>query len=78
MVAHSILGQILHYRVSRPFVERLGVGAAGKPEGVARIARHIARFSLRALGCSRKTIERALAEAQTLDMSVSCDRRSSS
>jgi len=78
MVAHSILGQILHYRVSRPFVERLGVGAAGKPEGVARIARHIARFSLRAVGCSRKVIERALAEAQTLDMSVSCDRRSSS
>ncbi len=77
MAAHSILGQILHYRVSRPFVERLGVGAAGKPERVARIARHIARFSLRALGCSPKVVEQALAEAQTLETSTSVGRPSS-
>ncbi len=75
--AHSVLGQVLHYRVFRPFVERLGAAKLDRPRVLAQIADHIGTFSLRALGCPPKVIEQALAEAQALETSTSVGRPSS-
>jgi hypothetical protein len=66
-IAHSILAQILHYRVFRPFVERLGLNELDQPRRVAQIADHIARFSLRALGCSDQLIEDAIKAASAAE-----------
>ncbi|MEE8143219.1 MAG: CerR family C-terminal domain-containing protein, partial [Planctomycetota bacterium] len=63
--AQSILGQILHYRVFRPFLERMSEGAVENPGEIDSISEHITRFSLRALGCTKGQIEEALAEAAT-------------
>ena len=63
--AHSVLAQVLHYRVLRPFVERLGAAKLDRPRVVEQIADHIGNFSLRALGCSTEFIESAMKEAKS-------------
>ena len=73
--AQSIMGQMLHYRVFRPFMERMAVGDLSRPATVRRIADHIARVSLRGLGLSEARIERALTEAQTSETSTGTERR---
>ena len=64
LFAQSILGQILHYRVFRPFLERLTVGDLTSRKRLAQIADHIARVSLRGLGCREKRIDEAIARAR--------------
>ncbi len=64
LFAQSILGQILHYRVFRPFLERLTVGDLTSRKRLAQIADHIARVSLRGLGCREKRIDEAIAIAR--------------
>lgn len=46
---HSIVGQCLMYRHSRPIIQRLCPEIIAGPEEVERTAEHIARFSLAAL-----------------------------
>jgi AcrR family transcriptional regulator len=58
--AEGVIGQILHYRVFRPFVERLGVCELSNPAAVARVARHISMSCLRAMGCDEMEIAQAL------------------
>ena len=62
-LAQSILGQILHYRVFKPMLERMAIGDLSDRTQIRRIADHIARFSLGGLGCSLSVIDRAVAEA---------------
>ena len=62
-LAQSILGQVLHYRVFKPVLERMAIGDLSDRRQIRRIADHIARFSLRGLGCSPSVIDRAVAEA---------------
>ena len=45
----SIIGQCLHYRNSRPVIERLFPEQQYTPEDITRMAGHITRFSLSAL-----------------------------
>ncbi len=61
--AQSILGQILHYRVFRPVLERMAIGDLSNRARIRSIADHIARFSLAGLGCPPRVIDRALAAA---------------
>jgi len=63
--AESIMGQLLHYRVFRPFIERLGVCDLDRPGEVSRIADHIARVALRALLCDEAMIDRAVGTPRT-------------
>ena len=68
--AQSILGQVLHYRTYRPFLERMTIGVLCDSGNLASIAEHIACVSLRGLGCSPRLIEtaRQSAAAQTSSM----------
>ncbi len=59
--AHSVLGQILHYVMLRPVIERLSLGSIAATETHHQIGRHIARFSLAALGCTASEIDEAWA-----------------
>lgn len=63
LLAQSILGQMLHYRVFRPFLERMATGGLRDEAAVDGIASHVARFSLRSLGCPARMIERAFQDA---------------
>lgn len=59
--ARSLLAQLLHYRVFRPFIERLPGDADTPPALDAdRIARHITSYSLRAMGHDKNFIDDAL------------------
>ncbi|UCD76851.1 MAG: CerR family C-terminal domain-containing protein [Phycisphaerales bacterium] len=60
----SLMGQLLHYRIFRPFIERLrGVDFAdGKV--AAESAGQVAEFTLRGLGCEAGLIERAMKRAE--------------
>lgn len=56
----SIVGQCSMYLTHRPLLERLrGESLAGQDQTNA-LARHVARFSLRGLGCDEGRIEQAL------------------
>jgi AcrR family transcriptional regulator len=59
--ARSVLGQVLHYHVFRPFIERRSPSSVLTREDVGAIADHVARFSLGGLSCSPAFIEKALA-----------------
>jgi len=61
--AHSVLGQILHYVIQRPFLERQSALDLASDAGVRRLADHIVRFSLRGLGLSEAFVARALEAA---------------
>jgi len=60
LTASSILGQVMHYRVFRAFVERMHTQPLDEESRVEQIAQHIARFSLAGLGCDGSLISRAL------------------
>lgn len=62
-----VLGQVLHIRVFRPFVERLRNVDLSEPQGLNGIARHIATFSLRGLGRDEMFISNALQAAESND-----------
>ena len=59
--ASSVLGQILHYRIFRPFIERVRGVTLNDEAQVRQIALHIARFSLQGLGCDEELVNQALA-----------------
>ena len=62
MTAQSILGQVLHYRVFGPFLERMPDHGPWGQGRTARVAKHIARLVLRGLGLRPAQIEESLAE----------------
>ncbi len=62
LAARAVLGQILHQHLFRPFFEQRR-GAPYDDDAIRAIAEHVVRFSLRALGCSERRIERSLATA---------------
>jgi TetR/AcrR family transcriptional regulator, regulator of cefoperazone and chloramphenicol sensitivity len=64
--ATSVLGQILHYRVFRPFLQRLPQCAA-HADDIDFLVRHIARFSLRGVGVQEAAIERIISAAMAVD-----------
>jgi AcrR family transcriptional regulator len=53
----SVVGQCMHFRVSREILLRLNPDITYSPENVEAIARHIVRFSLAAIGCLREDLE---------------------
>ena len=61
--SQSIMGQVLHYRVLKPVLERLGVGNLTDREQIRTLADHIARFSLLGLGCRPELVEQAIKNA---------------
>ena len=73
---HSVLGQVLHYVMLRPVIERLSLGSVESSEKQDRLGEHIARFSLHAIGCTPHEVARAIAavhapqEAASHDTSV--------
>lgn len=64
LAASSILGQVMHYRVFRTFIERMHTQPLDEEGRVTQIAEHIARFSLLGLGCDESMIARAIGRAQ--------------
>jgi AcrR family transcriptional regulator len=67
--AQSIMGQILHYRVFKPVLERMAVGDLTDRARIRSIADHLARFSLRGLGCPPDLIEKAVSSAAEMERS---------
>jgi AcrR family transcriptional regulator len=75
-LAAAVLGQLLHVRIFRPFVERLqGVDLSDAAE-LDEIAMHIAEFSLRGLGLNDLFIIEALQAARDNDLVAARGRRS--
>lgn len=66
LAAHSVLGQVLHYMIQRAFLERQSEIQLGDPHAVRAVADHVARFSLRGLGCSEELVRYALEERTEL------------
>jgi hypothetical protein len=64
--ATSVIGQILHYRIFRPFLDRMPQTAANAHD-LDYLARHIARFSLRGIGFDQTRIASAIDEAMATD-----------
>jgi AcrR family transcriptional regulator len=60
--ATSVMSQILHYRIFRPFLDRMPQ-TAPHAHDVDYLAAHIARFSLRAVGLPEPAIDSAIAAA---------------
>jgi len=58
--ARSVTGQLVHYLVFRPFLERRSPSGFA-PSGLEAIADHVASFSLRGLGCPEAFVRKALA-----------------
>ncbi len=63
LMAQSILGQMLHYRTYRPFLELLTKRDLSDARHVRDIAMHLARFSLRGLSCPAEIVEAAISQA---------------
>jgi AcrR family transcriptional regulator len=78
LFAQSIMGQILHFRVFKPVLERMAVGDLSNPERIQRVADHIARFSLQGLGCPPDVVDQAVETATSADKSASPTGRPSS
>jgi len=57
-----LFGQLLYYRVFRPFIERLGNLDLSDPDTAGEIGERIAVFTLRGLGFGEEFITRALAD----------------
>lgn len=60
LAARSVMGQIFHHHLFRPFFDQLQRGARPGASRIRAIADHVSRFSLRGLGCSESLIERAM------------------
>jgi AcrR family transcriptional regulator len=58
--ADFFYGQLLHYQIFRPFIERLGNVDLSDSEATARIAEQMTRFMLRGLRCDDALIDDAL------------------
>ena len=65
--AQSIMSQIMHYRIFKPVLERMAVGDLTDRKKIRSIADHIARFSLRGLGCPPDLVEEAVTKATKLE-----------
>lgn len=63
LAARSLLGQVLVHRIYRPFFQRHGPPNQYDAADVRRIADHIARFSLRGLGCDEALVSGAFERA---------------
>lgn len=57
LCASSVVGQCMHFRVSREILLRLNPDITYSPENIEAIARHVVRFSLAAIGCLRDELE---------------------
>ncbi|MEQ8768127.1 MAG: CerR family C-terminal domain-containing protein [Planctomycetota bacterium] len=67
LMAQSILGQIVHYRVFRPFLSRLRASDYDSAASLDRITRYLVRFSLTGLGCRADVVRAGLEEAERLE-----------
>ena len=65
LVSRSILGQVLHYQMARPFIDRMSPGDTNDPARVRSCADHIIQFTLRALGLSDEDITSIVAAPQS-------------
>ena len=65
LCARSVLGQLLHYRVFGPFIERLDARGDDPQQTAGEKAEHVLRFSLRAMGHDDAFIDRVLLDAET-------------
>jgi AcrR family transcriptional regulator len=72
LYAQSVLGQMLHYRTFRPFLERMPIGDLSNTETIAAIAEHITRFSLQGLRVEPTTIDQAISAARSDRPTASC------
>lgn len=61
--ARSVVGQVMHYILLRPMMERSSALDLADPATARAVADHVARFSLRGLACDEDLVERALAAA---------------
>jgi AcrR family transcriptional regulator len=66
--ARSVIGQLVHYLVFRPFLERRSPGGGFDPGHLEKIADHVAAFSLRGLGCTEAFVRKALANKNSLSI----------
>jgi AcrR family transcriptional regulator len=66
-LAGSVMGQVLHIRVFRPFVERLRNVDLSDPTDLDEIAMQIADFTLRGLGMNELFILEAIQSARAID-----------
>ncbi len=64
--ATSVMSQILHYRIFRPFLDRMPQ-TAGHARDLDLVSRHIARFSLRGVGFDERLIDPVIDAAMTTD-----------
>jgi TetR/AcrR family transcriptional regulator, regulator of cefoperazone and chloramphenicol sensitivity len=60
LAARSIIAQCVFYLTSRSCLERLAGKSLAEPLVIDEIARHVARFSLRAIRCDEARIQKAL------------------
>ena len=75
LYSQSIMGQILHYRVLKPVLERLGVGDLTDRQQIRTLADHIARFSLLGLGCPPDLVKQAIMNAGQSDPDAAPNER---
>ncbi|MHC4784968.1 MAG: TetR/AcrR family transcriptional regulator, partial [Planctomycetota bacterium] len=66
---------IMHYRIFKPVLERMAVGDLTDRRKIRSIADHIARFSLRGLGCSPDLVEEAVANAAEIERDAAPKQR---
>ncbi|MHC4422116.1 MAG: hypothetical protein ACYS1E_16170 [Planctomycetota bacterium] len=65
----------MHYRIFKPVLERMAVGDLTDRRKIRSIADHIARFSLRGLGCSPDLVEEAVANAAEIERDAAPKQR---
>ncbi|MHC4102721.1 MAG: hypothetical protein ACYTFF_17700 [Planctomycetota bacterium] len=65
----------MHYRIFKPVLERMAVGDLTDRRKIRSIADHIARFSLRGLGCPPDVVEQAVSGAAKLDKDAAVNQR---
>ncbi|MHC4305753.1 MAG: TetR/AcrR family transcriptional regulator [Planctomycetota bacterium] len=71
----ELLRVIMHYRIFKPVLERMAVGDLTDRRKIRSIADHIARFSLRGLGCPPDVVEQAVSGAAKLDKDAAVNQR---
>ena len=69
LFAESLMGQILHYRMFREFLGRMWKVDLSSEAALARVAEHIARFTLAAIGCDQDAIDCAIVESRKVEAS---------
>jgi len=62
--ATSLMGQLIHYKVFRPFIERLRGIELNDRRIAAECAEQVALFTLRGLGCDETLVERVMRRAE--------------